>query len=894
MRGRWEQTERIFHEASELPGPERPAFLDRACHGDFLLRAEVESLLEADGHGQAIFGEAINRVTETIPDDGSMEGKAVGTYTIDREVGRGGMGAVYLAHRQGDFSKRVAIKIVKRGMDTDQIIQRFRQERQILANLEHPNIARLLDGGATDDGRPYLVMEYVEGHPITRYCADAQLSTQQKLALFLQVCDGVLCAHRNLAIHRDLKPGNILVNSEGVVKLLDFGIAKLLDPSAAADTAPRTIVGTPMLTPEYASPEQVRGLAAAVSTDVYSLGAVLYELLSGRTPHRFESLSAAEIERVICEGSVPPMGIGARELESIAAMALRKEPERRYASVEQFAGDIRRYLDGRPVLAFPDSFGYRATRWIKRNRTAAIAAGIAIVGLLGGLGVALYQAQVARAHAARAERRFGEVRKLANAILFEHYDLIRELPGTTKAKESMAKVSQEYLNSLAGEADDPLLILELANAYRRLAEVQGAPGAPNLGQTPQAIANFRKAIELFDRLPAAQWNQPKVLDPAISALWRLSRILQNEGKYDEATQLAARQTSLAQRLYELQPNEGNSAFQYLTAQRALSTLALRRGDIPAAVREAERAVALAERIVSPDATPQLLGAKAASYQVLAEAVWKQGDLLRSRELYEKYVTLFAALAAQRPEEQYFTHSLYYGHFKLGKLHSEFHRMNLADSAKAEKHCREYLGWAQRMLQADPADALARESVGFGKVCTGVSLAMRNPKEALPYIQEALTTALAELERRPRQTARVNAAFIWFVLADTQAAAGMRTAALDSFTQSLRLYDTLEKEKLSVEDRTDLMLANRQYARLSGNLDRARKAVSLTVSNGKLQELVHAAEANEVLAAVATTQDRCPALQAAARFWQKARDDDFGSAIAEQRLQRINLGPCGKP
>ncbi|MBS1823820.1 MAG: serine/threonine protein kinase [Acidobacteria bacterium] len=889
MDARWQRIEQIFHEASELDGTARGVFLDQACGGDAALRAEVESLLAADGHGQAIFSAAVSRVTETIPDDGAMEGKSVGPYTIDREVGRGGMGAVYLAHRKGDFSKRVAIKIVKRGMDTDQIVQRFRQERQILANLEHPNIARLLDGGATEDGRPYLVMEYVEGKPITRYCAEANLALRQKLELFLQVCDGVLCAHRNLAIHRDLKPGNILVNSEGIVKLLDFGIAKLLDPDASGETAPRTIVGTPMLTPDYASPEQVRGLAVSVSTDVYSLGAVLYELLCGHTPHHFESQSAAEIERVICEGGIPPMGIGARELESIAAMALRKEPERRYASVEQLADDIRRYLDGRPVLAFPDSFRYRATRWIKRHRTAAIAAAIAVIGLLSGLAVALYQAQVARSHAARAERRFNEVRKLAKAILFEHYDLIRELPGTTRAKESMARVSQEYLNSLAGEADDPQLILELANAYRRLAEVQGAPGAPNLGQAQQAIANFRKAIELFDRLPAPQWNNPQVLDASISALWRLSRIMQNEGKYDEATQLATRQTALAQRLYELQPNGSNAAFQYLTAQRALSTLALRRGDVAAAVRNAERAVELGDQIVRENATPQLLGAKAANYQVLAESVWKQGNLPRARELYEKYVQLFADLAARKPDEQYFTHSLYYGHLKLGKIHAEFHRLNLGDSVKAESHCREYLNWAQRMLQADPADALAQESINFGRVCTGVAIAVRKPKDALPYLQDALRASLAELERRPRQVARVNAAFIGFVLADIQAAAGLRSAALDSFAKSMRLYDSLDKEKLSTEDRTDLMLANRQYAKLTGDVSRARTAVSLTNPNGKLQELIHAAEARETLAQL-SAQDRCPALREAAALRGRARTASFGTPI----VQALPPGDCVKP
>jgi eukaryotic-like serine/threonine-protein kinase len=894
MDRRWEQIERIFHEASEFDAAARSAFLDQACAGDTGLRAEVESLLDADGHGARVFGEALGRVVESMPDDESMEGRTVGPYTIEREIGRGGMGAVYLAHRKDDFSKRVAIKLVKRGMDTEQIVRRFHRERQILANLEHANIARLLDGGAAEDGRPYLVMEYVEGKPLTQYCADAGLSVRAKLALFLQVCEGVLCAHRNLAIHRDLKPGNILVNADGVVKLLDFGIAKLLDPNAEGETAQRTMIGAGLLTPDYASPEQVRGAAVSVSTDVYSLGAVLYELLCGRPPHRFAVLSAWEIERVICEGNVAPMGIGSRELECIVAMALRKEPERRYPSVEQLADDVRRYLDGRPVLAVPDSKMYRAGRWVKRHRTAAIAAGVAIVGLLSGLGVALYQARVAREHAARAERRFGQVRKLAKAILFEHYDQIRELPGATKAKQSMAQLSQEYLNSLASEVDDPQLLLELAIAYRRLAEVQGAPGTSNLGQFPQAVGNFRKSVELLDRLPAREWQRKEVLEAAVNSLWRLSRALQNAGGgKDEAQAAVRRQADLAERLYRLQPGDVESTFLYVNASIALSTDALLRGDIDGAAGYAQNSVRIAEQVVKDTSHRRLLAAKATSYRILADAVWNQGDLQQARRLFERYVDLFADLAKKYPLEQYYANSLYFGHYRLGKLHASFHRLHLGDAGRAEKHCREYLGFARRMHQADPADSYARQNLGHGSLCAGIAVALRNPREALGLLRDAVHYTRDEMKRGTSQVTRVNAAFTWMVLGDTEAAAGLRTAALDSFGQAMRLYDALEEDKLSAEDRTDLMLANRQYALLLRDADRARKAVRLTRLNGKLQDLVHAAEARQTLAEVSPA-DRCLALREAAALWEKVRAHPVAAELGARRLQAIRASACAKP
>ena len=344
--------------------------------------------------------DAHTTVTAEVLPDVSHDGR-LGVYRLIREIGHGGMGTVYLGVRDDDaFQKRVAIKVLKRGMDTDSIVRRFRHERQILASLEHPFIASLLDGGSTPDGRPYFAMEYVEGQPIVDYCDTNRLDTPARLALFRHVCTAVQYAHQNLVIHRDLKPANVLVMADGTPKLLDFGIAKLLNPELGGQTLVPTAPGLQLMTPEYASPEQVRGEPVTTASDVYSLGVLLYELLAGRLPYRLTSRDQADIVRIVCEsepirpstaitqidhdwaGEEPATGEPAHEsgevakrnrrvtvdvdrlrrqlagdLDNIVLKALSKEPQRRYASVDQFSEDVRRHLAGLPVMARKDTWG---------------------------------------------------------------------------------------------------------------------------------------------------------------------------------------------------------------------------------------------------------------------------------------------------------------------------------------------------------------------------------------------------------------------------------------------------------------------------------------------------------------------------------------------------------
>jgi serine/threonine-protein kinase len=420
---RWRRIEELLGAVLERDAGERALFIEGACDGDLSLRREVESLLAHEASSESFIEDsAFSLVAEILADDNGdgepCENKRVGAWRIIREIGRGGMGTVFLAEREGEeFQQQVALKVMRRSFAETQLARNFRRERQILASLNHPNIAHLLDGGVSAEGEPFLSMEYVEGIRIDEYCAAQNLSIDERLKLFLSVCRGVAYAHQHLVIHRDLKPSNILVKEDGAPKLLDFGIAKLLDDEGMSDS---TQTGLRAFTLEYASPEQIRGQSVTTASDIYSLGVVLYELLTSTRPYKFKSGSADEIARFIESQPVRPSAVStgvarprttagdkvggakksklslAGDIDNIVFMALRKEPERRYASVEQFASDIERYLERRPVLARPNTLSYRAAKFIRRNRIAVTATALVLLALVVGLSVALHQYRSAR------------------------------------------------------------------------------------------------------------------------------------------------------------------------------------------------------------------------------------------------------------------------------------------------------------------------------------------------------------------------------------------------------------------------------------------------------------------------------------------------------------------
>ena len=497
-----EQVAALFHDLADLaPGAREERLATISLDPD--LRRELEELLAFDGgsHSGAlerdigvVAGRALAAHCE-VPSDLAPD-KFCGPFKLVKQIGRGGMGVVYLAERaDGEVRQRAAVKLLSSGGLHDPVMRsRFLQERQILASLTHPNIARLLDAGHLDDGQPFLVMEYVDGQPIDQFAES--LSIQRKIELILRVCEAVSYLHRNLVVHRDLKPGNILVTAEGEPKLLDFGIAKILD--LAADS---TVTGLRMLTPDYASPEQVAGSAISTSSDVYSLGAVVYRLLTGRSPHVIGNTSPGAIAAAVVTAEVARPGklVPAikGDLEAILLKTLRKEPAERYPSVEHFADDLRAYLDSRPIRARQGDWAYQLRKIARRYWLPASAAAVLVAGLAAGL----YTVNRERA---LAERRFTDVRQLANR-LFDIDAQVSQLTNSASTRQLIVDTSLEYLARL--ESEGPVsseLALDLGTAYMRVARVQGIPLSANLGQTKNAGENLAAAERLIARVLAEQ------------------------------------------------------------------------------------------------------------------------------------------------------------------------------------------------------------------------------------------------------------------------------------------------------------------------------------------------------------------------------------------------------
>jgi eukaryotic-like serine/threonine-protein kinase len=514
---RWGRVKELFSAAAELPAANRAAFLAREAGDDVDLIAEVSSLI--DSHVTA------GRFLEDVPPelraaaldagDSARAGERIGAYRLVEMIGTGGMGDVYKALRDDDqYRAEVAIKLMRAEVRNPLAEQRFKNERQILAALDHRNIARLLDGGATSNGLPYVVMELVNGKPIDVYCDERALGTRDRLQLFLQVCAAVSYAHQHLVVHRDLKPNNILVTADGSVKLLDFGIAKLLEAEAVTGTVTEeTRTQLRAMTLDYASPEQVSGGTVTTVSDVYSLGVVLYRLLTGQSPYRAQGGDAARMAEILGDTSpTRPSQVETRtrasidsDLDHVLLMALRKEPAKRYGSAEQFADDLRNYLQGRPVLARRGSLGYRLGKLARRNKVAIAAAALVVVSLITGLGLALREARIADEQRIVAQRHFDRVRKLSNTLLTSVFDKIAVLPGAAKVRADIAQTAQQHLDELSREPGaDPLLREELAVAYRKLGDIQGGQQTPSGGDSARALESYAKSIALLEGVIAVE------------------------------------------------------------------------------------------------------------------------------------------------------------------------------------------------------------------------------------------------------------------------------------------------------------------------------------------------------------------------------------------------------
>jgi len=535
---RWARVKALFAAALETPTGDRTAFLERETAGDVSLLKEVASLLAA--HEQP--GEFMDNAPTDLHAEAlglgfpaSHVGERIGAYRVVEMIGSGGMGDVYKAVRDDDqYRAAVAIKLMRADVRSPQSEQRFKSERQILANLDHRNIARLLDGGTTTSGLPYVVMELVTGLSIDRYCDDQKLSVRDRVQVFLQVCSAVTYAHQHLVVHRDLKPNNIFVTGDGSVKLLDFGIAKLLEPAVVTGSSTEeTRTQLRAMTLEYASPEQVSGGTVTTVSDVYSLGVVLYRLITGHSPYRAGGGEAARVAEILSDTAPkrPSQVPGATathidsDLDHVMLMALRKEPEKRFGSVEQFANDLRNFLAGRPVVARRGTAGYRFGKFVRRNKVPIGAALLVAASLIGGLWVAIREARIAEQERAVAQRHFDSVRSLANKLI-DFNDEIKTLQNSTKAQETLVKTSLQYLDTLYQEAGDDLTLREeLGVAYRKVGDIQGGQMDSNRGDPQAAMATYAKSNALLESLIVANPGNVRVAAFLCESYMRQARTL---------------------------------------------------------------------------------------------------------------------------------------------------------------------------------------------------------------------------------------------------------------------------------------------------------------------------------------------------------------------------------
>ena len=713
---------RLFREVDDLAPADRTLYFERReVPAD--LRAELESLLQFDAPDTPIAdtvsgaAQAFLESLEEFP----APGFRCGPYRIERLLGRGGVGEVFLAERaDGQLEQRVAIKLLRRGVLLPSLRSRFLQERQILAGLQHPGIARLLDVGETAEGRPYLVLDYIDGVPIDVYSRDLDL--RGKLHLFLAVCDAVAYAHRNLIIHRDIKPSNILVDATGQPKLLDFGIARIL--AASVD---RTLTQERLLTPDYASPEQVRGAAHSTATDIYSLGAVLYQLLTGQSPHAFPNRTAEAIEAAICTTDPAP----ARslnpdlpaDLDFILLKCLRREPEERYTTVEQLAADITALLESRPVQARSANFWYLSRKFVRRSWIPVSAAAVVIFSLAAGLYIADRQRAI-------TEGRLTQLRQLSRQLL----EFERQLDGGADIQlhNKIVATSIQYLESLRPEARrDRQLALEIGAGYLRIARIQGVPEWNQMGQYAEAERSLRKTEEIARTVLAADPDNREAIWQMANVAHDRAVIAYTERRPEEVIAWSSKVVEgfdhLA-RLGNLTRHEINGAT-YIYGDLAEVHTGLHRFED--AVRYARLGIDYSRN------TSTVPGPRAQAFNMLAGALTSLGDLQGAQEAVRQARRLWEQLLHDEGDQEYTRLILYQTRCREGLLLGEDGGVNLNRPGDAAIRLQEAFGALETFAQSPRTDYDSRTSIAMGGHYLGDVLRRTNPQRALEVYDHSL-------------------------------------------------------------------------------------------------------------------------------------------------------------
>ncbi|MGI9035298.1 MAG: protein kinase domain-containing protein [Pyrinomonadaceae bacterium] len=739
----------ILADALEIPSAGRLEFVKTACAGDENLFSEIESLLAtvADGSEFPENFSALSVFQQSINSD-KFIGQKISRYLLEREIGRGGMGVVFLATRE-DFHQQVALKLIKRGMDSDAILERFRREREILAALNHPFIARLTDGGTTGDDLPFFVMEYVEGVAVDEYCKNNDLPEKEILELFRKICEAVSFAHRKLIVHRDLKPSNILVTKEGAPKLLDFGIAKLLNATDGHETQTNQRV----LTPAYASPEQIRGAPIDTTSDVYSLGKILSELLTGASSPETNGGKKNSAKR---RKNLLPS-----DVRNILRQALSEDAARRYQSVEKFSEDVRRYLVGLPISVRRLTFGYRAVKFLRRNRIAVAVAALFVLTLIGGLLATLWQWREAQRERQIAEHRLDNLRQVSGEFINQVHNAIENLPGSLPARRMLSKRAVAQLDELAAQSDgNPALQDELAQAYFNSIRLPDMTLAEK-----NSVSN--KEIAIYQKLIAENASNIHYREQMALAEIQLGDITKVRGSVAEGIEFENRGVRLLEQIVKDEPDNAKHLLNLATAYFDLASLYIIKDDAQAAVNTTQKGLAAVEEARKLNsAEPELYDLSeigrlqwcieqtlAGNYQAaimtlreilaehlirqanspndtrikyylwvinrrLAEALEKSGDVRAAAERWQDALSTIENLLAQSPQDFGYHRNSAITHIQYGKLLAR-----QKNSAEAIRHFRRAVELSEPIIEDDSDNAESKADLAAAEGNLGSLLIM---------------------------------------------------------------------------------------------------------------------------------------------------------------------------
>ncbi|MGB8913271.1 MAG: serine/threonine-protein kinase, partial [Candidatus Sulfotelmatobacter sp.] len=687
------------------------------------------------------------------PNSTGLAGQTLGPYTLISQIGQGGMGSVWLARRSdGRFERQAAVKFVSLARAGPATEERFKREGSILGRLTHPHIAELLDAGISSHGQPYLILEYVDGKMIDQYCDRRKLDLEARVRLFLDVLAAVAHAHANLIVHRDIKPPNVLVTTGGKVKLLDFGIAKLLEGEGQTGAATLlTRESGSALTPEYAAPEQLTRQPVTTATDVYALGVLLYVLLSGHHPAGSNLHSPAELLKAVLEFE-PPRASDAitaddkliaeqrgvtpdklrrqlrGDLDTIIAKALKKAPAERYSSVTALADDLQRYLKHEPISARPDTIAYRARKFVHRNRVVVALAIVALIAIVAGSGTAIYQARI-------AERRFQDVRKLAHAFVFDLHDEVAKLDGSTKAREMMVQTGLQYLDNLARNAGGDLeLQKEIAAGYMKIGDAQGYPTQPNLGRMADAMASYRKAGDIYERI--ARKNGAYL--PDLAAFYRsyagLFRFSNQPQRARELSETAIQTFDRLRARQQLNPEQENL---YTRAWCNVGDIDEDVENFQQAWTEFGRCRELAQAQLNRKRDQQSLNMVAESAERVGTAAQELGHLREALQAFDEDETAVRELLAAEPLNPKFHRSLALMYQFRGRVYFSDAYPDYRDPKRALENMKLYLQTAQQMLDRDPNNTAARFSVELAMLKVSYCLQKSDPTAAISLARDSI-------------------------------------------------------------------------------------------------------------------------------------------------------------